>query len=176
MIFSAPDTKVTRAAQLDGRAQRAQDAPPRVRRLCAITQAWLHRGDASEVFLLEDSRKPHHRPFIAALSHSCGGVDRFTRMRHERPEGLLVICFQNGCHRRAAKVKLILMIAEAEAYCIESFSRSSRRLADLGDGVSAYAAAAQTRGYDPNRPETSGTVAQAELDSFALEQGDGSRE
>ena len=103
MIFSAPDTKVTRAAQLDGRAQRAQDAPPRVRRLCAITQAWLHRGDASEVFLLEDSRKPHHRPFIAALSHSCGGVDRFTRMRHERPEGLLVICFQNGCHRRAAK-------------------------------------------------------------------------
>jgi len=51
-------------------------------------------------------------------------------------------------------VKLILMIAEAEAYCIESFSRSSRRLADLGDGVSAYAAAAQTRGYDPNRPET----------------------
>ena len=73
-------------------------------------------------------------------------------------------------------VKLILMIAEAEAYCIESFSRSSRRLADLGDGVSAYAAAAQTRGYDPNRPETSGTVAKAELDSFALEQGDGSRE
>jgi hypothetical protein len=74
-------------------------------------------------------------------------------------------------------VKLILMIAEAEAYCIESVSRSSRRLADLGDGVSAYAAAAaQTRGYDPNRPETSGTVAQGELNSFALEQGDGSRE
>jgi len=64
-------------------------------------------------------------------------------------------------------VKLILMIAEAEAYCIESVSRSSRRLADLGDGVSAYAAAAaQTRGYDPNRPETSGTVAQGELNSF----------
>jgi hypothetical protein len=47
VIFSAPE--FTRAAQLDGRAQRAQDAPPRVRRLCAITRAWLHRGDASKV-------------------------------------------------------------------------------------------------------------------------------
>jgi hypothetical protein len=176
VIFSAPDTKVTRAAQLDGRAQRAQDAPPRVRRLCAITQAWLHRGDASEV----SSRE---QPKTAPPAVYCSPEPFLRRGRSiyededERPEGLLVICFQNGCHRRAAKREVDSYDREAEAYCIESVSRSSRRLADLGDGVSAYAAAAaQTRGYDPNRPETSGTVAQGELNSFALEQGDGSRE